>query len=79
MSNFLWTVIFAIHAINLLSCFETRGNLANPEGDSPLEITHKIKSSQQNLMILVLIYWEENALSSKVKKITVDQSKVLKN
>ena len=43
------------------------GNRANPEGDSPLEITHKIKSSQPNLMILVLIYWKENALSSKVK------------
>ena len=28
--------------------------MANPENDSPLEITHKIKSSQPNLMILVL-------------------------
>ena len=28
--------------------------MANPENDSPLEITHKIKSSQPNLLILVL-------------------------
>ena len=39
-----------------------------PKGDSPLEMTHNIKSSQPNLMILVLIYGEENALSSTVKK-----------
>ena len=31
------------------------GNRANPENDSPQEITHKIKSSQPNLMILVLL------------------------
>ena len=81
----LWVISYGLsfsrYAINLLSCLETRGNRANTEGDRPLEITHKIKSSQPNFMILMLIYmyWEENALSSKVKKITVDQSKVLKN
>ena len=31
------------------------GNRANPKNDSPEEITHKIKSSQPNLMILVLL------------------------
>ena len=31
------------------------GNRANPENDSPYEITHKTKSSQPNLMILVLL------------------------
>ena len=29
--------------------------MANPENHSPSEITHKIKSSQPNLMILVLL------------------------
>ena len=29
--------------------------MANPENDSPYEITHKIKSVQPNLMILVLL------------------------
>ena len=29
--------------------------MANPENDSPWEITLKIKSSQPNLMILVLL------------------------
>ena len=42
--------------------------MAKPENDSPQEITHKIKSSQPNLMILVLLEWGKNALSSKVKK-----------
>ena len=31
------------------------GNRANPDNDSPYEITHKIKSSQPKFMILVLI------------------------
>ena len=42
--------------------------MANPENDSPWEITHKIKSSQPNLMILMLLIWGKDALSSKVKK-----------
>ena len=46
---------FSGFAINLSSCLETQGNRANPEVDSPSEITHKIKSSQPNLMILVLL------------------------
>ena len=51
--------------------------MANPENDSPLEITHKIKSFQPNLMILV--YNEEKMFyPARWKKITVDQSKVLK-
>ena len=56
MSNFLWTVIFQGFA----RFPEFRGTIndklmANPENDSPKEITHKIKSSQPNLMILVLL------------------------
>ena len=39
-----------------LICLETQGNRANPEYDSPQEITHKTKSSQPD------------ALFSKVKK-----------
>ena len=34
---------------------EARFMMANPENDSPQEITHKIKSYQPNLMILVLL------------------------
>ena len=52
--------------------------MANPENDSPSEITYKIKSFQPNFMILVLLYWGKDALSSYIKEITVAQSKVLK-
>ena len=40
-----------------LSLIEPRnsGNRANPENDSPSEITNKMKSFQPNLMILVLL------------------------
>ena len=55
----LWVISYGLSfsgfAINLSSCLETQGNRANPEDDSPYEIPHKIKSSQPNLMILVLI------------------------
>ena len=50
----------------------------NPKNDSPYEITHKIQSSQPNLMILVLL-WGKMLYPARWKKITVDQSKVLKN
>ena len=44
MSNFLWTVISGF-AINLsLIVPRNSGNRANPENDSPSEITHEMNS-----------------------------------
>ena len=56
----LWVISYGLSfsgfAINLsLIVPRNSGNRANPENDSPSEITHKIKSSQPNLMILVLL------------------------
>ena len=56
----LWVISYGLSfsgfAINLsLIMPRNSGNRANPENDSPSEITHKIKSSQPNLMILVLL------------------------
>ena len=45
----LWTAEAVINRASEL------WNRANPENDSPYEITHQIKSSQPNLMILVLL------------------------
>ena len=51
--------------------------VANPENDSPYEITHKIKSSPPHLMILVLLYWGKDALATQAEKgITVDLGKL---
>ena len=47
----LWTLIFDY----LVVVWQTLIIMANPENDSPYEITHKIKSSQPNLLILVLL------------------------
>ena len=51
----LWVISYRLSvlgfAINLSSCLETR---ANHDNDSPEEMSHKIKSYQPNLMILVL-------------------------
>ena len=55
MSNFFWTVISGFAISLSLIVPRNSGNQANPENDSPQEITHKIKSSQPNLMILVLL------------------------
>ena len=48
--------------INFVIVPRNSGNRANPENDSPSEITHKKKSSQPNLMILVLVYNGEKIL-----------------
>ena len=56
----LWGITYGLSfsgfAIDLsLIVPRNSGNRANPENDSPWEITHKIKGSQPNLMILVLL------------------------
>ena len=56
----LWVISYGLSfsgfTINLsLIVPRNSGNRANPENYSPWEITHKIKSSQPNLMILVLL------------------------
>ena len=56
----LWVISYGLSfsgfAINLsLIVPRNSGNRANPENDSPSKITHKIKSSQPNLIILVLL------------------------
>ena len=56
----LWEVSYGLSfsgfAISLsLIVPQNSGNRANPENDIPSDITHKIKSSQPNLMILVLL------------------------
>ena len=70
MSIFSWTVIFELcHYVFIVGGPSKNGTF--------YFITHKLKSSQPNLMILVLIKWGEDALSSMVKIINVDQCKVL--